>query len=175
MPPGGQAPAFGQPAPVQAQTPDLKGFDPAIVELGMKYYRPPVSDCEPCHGFAGGGALALDTYFGRGTAPGPSLIPSKIDRAAMIEMVACGSLGTETLPMPAYLPAAWTKEHPCKGKVAADIPFEQKPPLAEHPMNMSQIEAVVTFVQAFYQCSGMDFPKCQMYWGVRSPACEIFK
>jgi len=121
VPPGGQVPAFGQPAPVQAQAPNLKGFDRTVVEMGMKYYRPPDGDCEPCHGYAGGGALALDTYTGRGTAPGPSLVTSKLDRAAMIELVACGSTGNETLPMPAYLPAAWTKEHPCHGKIAADI------------------------------------------------------
>jgi hypothetical protein len=155
------APALAQP------------FDPAQVEAGMAVYKPAIANCEPCHGYGGNGALALDEYGGKGTSPGPPLLTSKMTRAEMIDAVACG-FRNDYLTMPQYLPKAWTPERPCWGKVRADLTPDENPMLAQRPLTEAQIEAVVTFVQAFYQGSTMNRAKCLQYWGDRSPACNVF-
>ncbi len=148
-------------------------FDPAQVEAGMTVYKPAVANCEPCHGYGGNGALALDEYGGRGTAFGPPLTTSTMTRAEMIDAVSCG-FRNDWLTMPQYLQKAWTPERPCGGKVRADMKPEESPLLAGRPLTEAQIEAVVTFVQAFYQGGTMNREKCVRYWGDRSTACNIF-
>lgn len=160
---------------VLAQVAAAQTVDQAQIDEGIAVYKPPIGNCEPCHGFAGGGALAMDVYTDKGTAPGPPLTTSKMSREQMIEIIACGRLGNETLPMPQYLVAAWTREHPCGGKIAADLPMGEKPPLTSRPLSVREIEAVVAFIHLVYQGKSMTFETCQMYWGTRSLACGIFK
>jgi mono/diheme cytochrome c family protein len=148
-------------------------FDPAQVEAGMAIYKPAAANCEPCHGYGGAGALALDELGGKGTAFGPGLVASKMTRAEMVDVVSCG-VRNDWLTMPQYLQKAWTRERPCYGKVLADLNPEESPLLAPRPLTEAQIEAVVTYVQAFYQGSPMTYDKCVKYWGDRSPACGIF-
>ena len=174
------AASFVMAAPAVAQQ-----FDPAQVDAGMIVYKPAVANCEPCHGYGGNGALALDEYGGKGTAAGPPLTTLQMTREQMIEAlypivgrlvseaVSCG-FRNDWLTMPQYLQKAWTSERPCGGKVRADMKTEESPILAGRPLTEAPIEAVVTYVQAFYQGSRMNREKCLKYWGDRSPACNIF-
>ena len=150
-------------------------FDQAQVDAGMLLYKPPLANCEVCHGWTGGGAFLHDEFWAKSVAPGPAILDSKLGRAAMIELVACGKV-TSDLTMPKYMPSAWTAERPCYGgKVAADMAFEQLPPVAPYPLTQAQIEAVVTYVQAVYQSGGMTLGVCMKYFGEKSKGCDLFR
>ncbi|MBM3507789.1 MAG: cytochrome c [Alphaproteobacteria bacterium] len=152
-----------------------QAFDAVQVDAGMGVYKPAMANCEPCHGYGGVGALALDEYGGKGTAFAPSLVTSRMTREEMIEVVACG-IRNDWLTMPQYLQKAWTPERPCYGgKTLATVAESERPFLAKQPLTEAQIAAVVAFVQAFYQGSPMNLEKCARYWGDRSPACGIFR
>ena len=153
--------------------------DPAQVEAGMQVYKTAV--CEFCHGGKGNGGEAHDEYYGRGIEPGPSLVLTKLDRERMIELLSCG---TPAGKMPQYLVTAWTLDRRCYGKVAADLPLEDRPlrpsPYADPPgpystLTASQIEAVVTYVQEVYQGKGMTLPNCIKYYGPTSRACDLLR
>src|ERR1051325_6476286 len=106
----------------------------------MLLYKPSAANCESCHAWQGTGAFAHDDFYDRSVAFIPSLVTSTLDRAAMIEVIACGRTGPDIIPMPQYLKAARTPEHPC----AED--GQERPPVAPYALSLKQIQALATYV-----------------------------
>jgi hypothetical protein len=142
--------------------------DPAKIDSGIRVWKD-FGNCWFCHGWAGTGGLP--DVIGDGNA-GPPVDISKMDRVQMLEMVSCGRPGGQH---PAFAAGAWTSQHPCNGKTRADLPADQLPPLADTRLTEGQIDAVVTYVQEFYQGKQMSRAKCLRYFGVaQSIVCDPF-
>ena len=155
-----------------AQAQAAQAFDPAQVEAGMKLYKPTAADCELCHAWSGAGRYH-DTPFSPVPAGGPSLVTSTMTRAQMIEMVTCGALHYWGI-MPRYRNDAWTPALRCHGKTRADIPDDEYPVIGMMQLTREQIEAVVTYVQAVYQGTGMSRDNCIKYWGAANArVCDV--
>jgi hypothetical protein len=150
------------PAPARAQ-------DLSALEEGMRIYQG-LNSCELCHLFSGTG-FQHNMLFGPVPAGGPSLVKSTLTRDEMIEMVRCGRL-TPISIMPRYDGDAWTKNGPCWGKVAADIPAEELPVHGERLLARRQIELVVDYVRAAYQGHGMSHEWCVRYFPTSPKACD---
>lgn len=148
--------------------------DPALVDAGMRIYKPDFANCEICHGWTGGGAFLYDDFWTTSVAVGPPILATKRSHAEIVELIACGKVTAE-LKKPHYLPEAWTPAHPCSGRIAADVPPEEVPPLAPRPLTMAQIEAVVAYVEATYLNGGMTLAQCMKYFGERSKGCDLFR
>jgi mono/diheme cytochrome c family protein len=142
--------------------------DQAKVDSGLRVWKE-FGNCWFCHGWAGTGGLP--DVIGDANA-GPPVNVSRMDRAQMLDMVSCGRLGGQH---PAYAAAAWTAQHPCYGKTRADVPADQMPPLSDTRLTEGQIDAVVTYVQEFYQGKQMTRAKCLRYFGAtQSIVCDPF-
>jgi hypothetical protein len=160
---------FALAAPALSQT-----FDPAAVEAGMRIYKSNDADCEFCHGWTGGGRQH-NVNFSDTVAWGTSLVDSKLTRAEMIALVSCGKRGNGL--MPRYRADAWTPAYRCDGKVAADVTEPPLPLLGLRQLTPTQIESVVTFIQAVYQGAGMmSIENCLKYWGpTEGRACDVLR
>lgn len=144
--------------------------DPAKIESGIRVWKD-FGRCWACHGWAGTGGLP--DVIGDANA-GPPVDISKMTRVQMLEMVSCGRLGGGEHP--AFAAGAWTAQHPCYGKTRADFAPEQLPPLSDTRLTEGQIDAVVTYVQEFYQGKQMTREKCLRYFGVtQSIVCDPFR
>lgn len=147
-----------------------RAADPAEIELGMKIYQT-TGACAPCHAWTGRGALMYESGIGF-LDPPPSLIRSTLDRAAMIELLACGTPGGK---MAQYLGEAWTEQHRCNGKLAGDLPADQRPPRAYTVLTRQQIEALASFVAEVYQGHGMSLENCIKYFGPPARLCDLVR
>ena len=144
--------------------------DPALIDAGMRIYKT-TALCEVCHGWTGRGGMANDEPE---NDPGPSLVHSELDREAMIEIVSCGTGWPREMPQ--YLATAWSDEHPCYGKTAADLPSNRRPPrINKLQLLPSQIESVVTYVQEVYQGKEMMLEYCIKYNGPTSRSCNRYR
>ncbi len=143
--------------------------DMATLEEGMRLYQG-LNSCELCHLFNGSG-FQHNMLFGPVPAGGPSLVKSTMTRDGMIEMVSCGKLTAGSI-MPKYRGDAWTRDRPCWGKLAADIPADEMPLHGERLLSGRQIEAVVDYVRAAYQGTGMGRAWCMRYFPTSPKACD---
>ncbi len=146
--------------------------DPAVVEAGMRLFKSDAADCEFCHGWQGMGRQHT-VFFSDTVAFGTSLKDSKMTREEMIAVVSCGKRGGGL--MPRYRGDSWSAAYRCDGKVAADITAADPPlPLnGQRQLTPAQIEAVVTYIQAVYQGTGMNVESCLKYWGATNRACDV--
>jgi len=154
---------FDKPAP-----PKLTG-----IELGVQVYRPELGNCQLCHGWNGNGGRQFEDLAGRTYDPGPPLTESTMTREEMIEIIACGKLGTSIMPQ--YLENAWKPEHPCWGKTAAEVPDGERAGLWGAPLYLDEIEAVVLWIQTAYQGKQMSLEHCLLYFGPESRGCDTLR
>ena len=150
--------------------------DQAYLEAGQKFYKDPPGDCGACHGWNGTGRAHDHIYAAEFDAGGPSLMLSKMNRAEMIEMISCGGVDlSANNMMPQYRPDAWTPAYPCWGKVAADLPADQRPIRAAINLTPAQIEAVVAYIQEVYQGKLMSWDWCSKYFDDFQRICEVWR
>ena len=133
------------------------------IDLGISVYRPELGNCQLCHGWNGLGGNMFEDNAGNFHDPGPSLVDSKMTAEEMIEIISCGKLGTSIMPQ--YLEEAWKPEHPCAGKLAADVPETERAPLWAAPLYVEEIEAVVLWIQTAYQGKVFSLEHCLLYFG----------
>ena len=143
-------------------------LDPAVFDAAVRLYSS-VAGCAFCHGWHGEHGELYDLDSGVLHDPGPSLVASTLDRAAMIEVVACGVPDSR---MPRYLAEAWTEQRPCYGMLAGGLEGAELPPRDEALLSLRQIEGVVDFVQAVYQGTGMSKESCYRYYTLTHPMCD---
>jgi hypothetical protein len=77
--------------------------------------------------------------------------------------------------MPRFRPDAWTPAHPCWGRVAADLPADQRPIKPSINLTTPQIEAVVDYVRAVYQGKLMSWEWCSTYFVDFTRVCEVWR
>lgn len=157
-----------------AQQPVAPEHDDTYLLTGQKIYRDQPGDCGACHGWNGTGRIHDHIYAADFDAGGPSLSLSKMTREEMIQMVSCGSVRAPHV-MPQYRPDAWTPAYPCWGKLAADIPSDQRPIRPAVNLTQPQIEAVVDYVQAVYQGQLMSWDWCRTYFDDFMRMCEVWR
>jgi hypothetical protein len=110
------------------------------VSFGQRLYHDK-ADCQFCHGVEGDG-------HGDPRSPGkaPNLHLTKLDRAQLIEVVACGRLGTE---MPHFDKYAYEDSN-CYGLSADKLGKNIPPDPHSTPLTKREIEAVVDFILATF-------------------------
>ena len=156
---------------------DLKEMDRQTYLLaGQQIFKNPPGDCSACHGWNGTGRAHDHIYAVDFDAGGPSLSLSKMTRDEMIHMVSCGSVASNGVNvMPQYRPDAWTPAYPCWGKLAADIPADQRPLRTGWNLTHAQIEAVVDYIQDAYQGKLMNWDWCSTYFDDFKRMCEVWR
>ena len=145
-----------------------RAADAAEIELGLSVYK---TTCASCHAWTGNGVMPYDPGEGFLNLP-PSLVRSTLERAAMIELLACGTPGGQ---MPQYLAEAWSEQRRCYGKLAGDLPPEARPPRPYSTLGVRQIEALASFVQEFYQGKGLTLANCLKYFGPPARLCDLLR
>jgi hypothetical protein len=150
--------------------------DQAYLEAAQKIYKDAPGDCGACHGWNGTGRAHDHIYAADFDAGGPSLMNSKMTREEMIEIISCGKInaGANNV-MPQYRQDAWTPAYPCWGKVAADIPADQRPLRTSVNLTPPQIEAVVAYIQEVYQGKFMSWEWCLKYFDDAQRICEVWR
>ncbi|MBM3507790.1 MAG: hypothetical protein FJX64_08765 [Alphaproteobacteria bacterium] len=145
--------------------------DDATIGAGIQIFKT-AANCWECHGWNGLGGLPVVVGDLAGMNPGPALVASKLDRAAMLEAITCGKPGSVH---PVYSREAWTPRRPCYGKTRADLGPDETLPDIQVTLTEGQLQTVTAFVQAFYQGKPMTKAKCLRYFGVgRSIVCDPF-
>jgi mono/diheme cytochrome c family protein len=129
--------------------------DPASVAFGKSIYQDK-ANCAACHGWAGDGQ-------GDPHAPGhaANLRSTALDRAQLIEVIACGRPGT---PMPHFDAYAYSDD-PCYGLNEAAV-GKNVPPEPPNSLQPKEIEAVADFLQATIVGKGAPTKvECAAYFG----------
>lgn len=164
-----------------ASRPEVSGqearpLEQAYLEAGQKIYRDAPGDCGACHGWNGTGRSHDHIYAADYDAGGPSLSLSAMTREEMIHMVSCGRVASGGINvMPQYRSDAWTPSYPCWGKLAADMPADQRPLRTGWNLTQPQIEAVVDYVQDAYQGKLMSWDWCSTYFDDFKRMCEVWR
>ena len=160
-------------APIAAQE-----LDTARIEAGLQLFKSVRTECSSCHGWAGQGKDADNPFstvedllleYG-----GPPLVTSTLDRAAMIEAIACGRIVGIKI-MPQYRGDAWTADSPCWGKTTADMAPGERPLRAANSLAPREIETVVDYIQAVYQGKEMTWDWCRKYFDDFQRICEVWR
>jgi hypothetical protein len=148
-----------------------QAVDDATINAGIQIYKV-AANCWECHGWSGQGGLPMVVGDLAGMNPGPALVSSKLDRAAMLEAITCGKPGSIH---PVFSRQAWTPMLRCYGKTRADLGPGEELPAIQITLTEGQLQTVTTFVQAFYQGKEMTKAKCLRYFGVaQSIVCDPF-
>jgi hypothetical protein len=163
-------------APLLAQ----EAVDLARIEKGQDIYKSRDYECDSCHGWAGRGKPA-DHPFGNTVDGntleygGNALTHSPLTRDEMIMLISCGRIVYDVNIMPQYRGDAWTASYPCWGKVAADVPANQRPLRGPgRMMTPAEIELVVDYVQHVYQGKDMTWEWCRKYFDDFLRVCEVW-
>ncbi len=155
--------------------------DLARIEKGQNLYKSRDYECDSCHGWAGRGKPADHLYgtLADGTVleyGGNALVGSTMTRDEMIMMISCGRVTSGINIMPMYRGDAWTPAYPCWGKVAADIPDNQRPLRAPGRMlSPADVELVADYVQHVYQGKDMTWDWCRRYFDDFLRICEVWR
>lgn len=164
------------PMPLAAQ----QAIDEVRIEKGQSLYKSRDYECDSCHGWAGRGKPADHPYstLNDGTKleyGGNALVASTMTRDEMVMMISCGRISSGVNIMPMYRGDAWTTAYPCWGKVAADMPENQRPLRAPGRMlSPADIELVADYVQHVYQGKDMTWDWCRKYFDDFLRICEVW-
>lgn len=130
--------------------------------FGKHLYAEHCAGCHKWDGSGGGG-------YGGAAA---SLRASKLDQAAMINVVSCGIPGSG---MPYHLSDAYTTAHPCYGSTDLKS-FGKNAPLQPNEfLHPSEIRQIVTYVQATIRGRGeTTYAECRAFFGMHTRACDNY-
>lgn len=109
------------------------GGDP---ERGKVIFRT-AGGCVNCHGWAADGKTGVNLR----SPAGPSLRVTKLDTAALIEVIKCGRPGT---PMPYHDRAAY-RDYRCNGMVMSD--FDTGKPVRGKTLGDDDVASIVAYLQ----------------------------
>jgi mono/diheme cytochrome c family protein len=147
---------LGLAAPAFAQQPDDRA-----VAFGRTIYSDK-ANCASCHGWAGDGQGDPHAH---GVAA--KLRDSKLTRAQLIEVIACGRPGAQ---MPHFDGYAYSDD-PCYGLKDSDL-SGNKPPDPPQTLQPKEIEAVADYLLAKVVGKGPPTKaECTEYFGGPAPAC----
>lgn len=149
---------FALAQPVSAQPADAGAF-------GRRLYHDKAV-CSFCHGWAGDGAG--EGQSGGGAA---NLRETPLDRAQIIEIIACGIPGKA---MPHFDEAAYTDKR-CYNSTEADLGSDTPPLPPGGVLSKREIEAVADYLRAFVIGRGaVTREECFETLGGRVRACEDY-
>jgi cytochrome c553 len=107
------------------------------VSFGQRLFQDK-ADCKFCHGAEGDGRGDP-----RSPGAGANLHKTILDKAQLIEVIACGRPGTE---MPHFDKFAYDDDTPCYGMKSADIGADRPPPPHSTPLTRREIEAIADYI-----------------------------
>jgi mono/diheme cytochrome c family protein len=135
----------------------------ADLTQGLQVYKE--ANCMGCHKWHGGGGGG---YGGAAL----SLRETALDRAGLIEVVACGRPATR---MPYHDRGAY-RTLECYGGVARSELGQDFPPTPEDFLRQEEIEAVADYVIAAVQGKAEPtYEDCVAFWGEGEKQCEAMK
>ena len=107
------------------------------VSFGQRLFQDK-ADCKFCHGAEGDGRGDP-----RSPGAGANLHKTILDKAQLIEVIACGRPGTE---MPHFDKFAYDDDTPCYGMKSADIGADRPPDPHSTPLTRREIEAIADYI-----------------------------
>ncbi|MBT3396534.1 MAG: cytochrome c [Alphaproteobacteria bacterium] len=132
------------------------------ITRGREVYRDK-AQCHWCHGWDGRGA---ESHMGNG----PSLRESFLDLAGLIEVIACGRIGSK---MPAHDTKAYDDDR-CYGITRADLDEKEVPTPGLAMLRANEIEFVARFLVEQVVQFELTLDYCVRYYGEgASPCAEL--
>jgi hypothetical protein len=134
----------------------------ASPDEGLRVFK--TANCMGCHKWSGNGG------GGYGGAAAnlrqTTLTPEQIEQT-----IRCGRPGTG---MPHFDADAYSDGR-CYGLKKSDLPAAQMPPEPDHPLRLTAIDAVATYVVTHIKGKGNPtLAQCQAFFGTETRACDVY-